>query len=227
MTDRIAVTFCSRGRPRSLQQSVDSLYGLADDPDNMEVRVAVDPDDPTVGRSISLLAGLQMPGVHLWTAPERYGYRGLHRYLNALAQQASPEARWLMWWNDDARMRTQGWDSIIRAQEGEAVLWPHANHVQHANLFPIWPKRWSDHTGLVTPTMHMDTWLQYVGESLGRHVQIPVEVFHDRADVTGNHDDATYAEGRKPMGPEGMAPDFQEILQMQFPGYVAKIREIL
>ena len=80
---------------------------------------------------------------------------------------------------------------------------------------------------MVTPTMHMATWLQYVGESLGRHVQLPVEVFHDRADVTGNHNDQTYHEGRQLMGPEGMAPDFQQIVQTQFVPYMHKIMEIL
>ena len=35
-----------------------------------------------------------------------------------------------------------------------------------------------------------------------------MEIIHDRADLTGNHDDLTYAEGRKLLGPEGMAPGF-------------------
>jgi hypothetical protein len=223
MTAGISVTFCSRGRPGSLEESVTTLLDHAEDYENVEILVAMDPDDPC--REQATCNVTELPNVQVFTAPHRWGYQGLHEYLNWLSPKAT--GIWQMWWNDDARMKTHGWDTAVLGHPREAILWPQANHVLHANLFPIWPRRWTAHTGQVTPTMHMDTWLQYVGESLARHDRIPVEVFHDRADVTGNHDDATYAEGRKPMGPEGMAPDFQEILQMQFPAYVAKISELL
>jgi hypothetical protein len=42
-------------------------------------------------------------------------------------------------------------------------------------------------------------------------VKIPVQILHDRADVTGGHDDLTYAEGRKLLGSEGMAPEFDAV----------------
>jgi hypothetical protein len=221
----ISVTFCSRGRPESLRDAVYSLKCNAEDWDEVEVFVAVDPDDSTVLQASELLAEYGMGDVNLWAAPERYGYQGLHKYLNDLSQFAT--GTWQMWFNDDARMQTQGWDSAIRSQQEEAILWPRANHVLHANLFPIWPRRWTEHVGMVTPTMHMDTWLQYVGEALGRHVQIPVEIFHDRADVTGNHNDDTYHEGRELMGPEGMAPDFQQVVMREFPVYMAKLKSVL
>jgi hypothetical protein len=214
---RISVIFASRGRPGALWLTLSQLMDLADFPADIEAIVAVDPDDETV-------RGLELPqGCRMWIAPERYGYQGLHHYLNQLAKMAA--GSWLMWWNDDMRMQTQGWDTIIR-QSPQGVLWPSANHLPHANIVPIWPKAWSDAAGMVTPTMHMDTWLQYVAETLGLHHQVPIEVVHDRADVTGGHDDQTYAEGRKPMGPEGMSPDFQPALT-QFPAYVEAVRGVL
>jgi hypothetical protein len=112
-----------------------------------------------------------------------------------------------MWFNDDMRAQTWSWDVAVR-QNRPAILWPHANHCHHANICPIWPRAWSDAMGHASPTSHMDTYLQYLGEALGRHDKIPVEIIHDRADVTGGHDDATYAEGRKKLGPEGMVPGF-------------------
>jgi hypothetical protein len=213
----ISVVFTSRGRPEALRLTLTQLMELAHFPGDIEAIVAVDPDDETV-------RGLELPaGCRMWTAPERYGYRGLHLYLNQLAEMAS--GRWLMWWNDDMRMQTQGWDTIIRMSP-QAVLWPAANHVHHANIVPIWPRAWSDAAGMVTPTMHMDTWLQYVGEHLGRHHKVPIEVVHERADVTGGHDDQTYAEGRKPMGSEGMSADFGPAMA-QFGAYVAAVRSVL
>lgn len=197
----ISVLLPSRGRPGSLASSTRELLELASQPDDVQVLVAIDPDDDATA------AAVLAPQVRLAVAPERYGYHGQQHYYSLLLATVSPDARWLMNWNDDARMLTAGWDEIIRSQE-PAVLWPAANHAPHACTFPAWPRAWSDALGHVTPTPHVDTYLQRLGEALGLLVKIPVEVLHDRADVTGGHDDATYAEGRKPLGPEGMVPGF-------------------
>jgi hypothetical protein len=214
----ISLVFTSRGRPESLSATLDGLWKLADHPACLEAIVAVDPDDhETQWKAVLPL------GARLWVAPERYGYQQLHYYLNQLAPLA--RGRWLMWWNDDMRMQTQGWDTVIR-HAPQGVLWPTANHVHHANIVPIWPKAWSDAAGMVCPTMHMDTWLQYAAEQLGLHHKVPIEVIHDRADVTGGHDDQTYAEGRGPMGPEGMSPAWGDAVR-QLPAWVAAVRGVL
>lgn len=205
----ISVVFCSRGRPDSLARALCSMYEHAAEPDEVEVIVAVDPDDiETIGATDGNgpLGSLNLPRqAGFWVAPERYGYTGLHLYLNQLAKMA--KGTWCLWFNDDMIMQTPGWDTVIRANR-PAILWPKANHVHHANIVPAWPRAWSDAIGHVSPTSHMDTYLQWLGDTLGRHDRIPVEVLHDRADVTGGHDDQTYAEGRKLLGPEGMVPGF-------------------
>jgi glycosyltransferase involved in cell wall biosynthesis len=203
----VSVCFASRGRPESLAQTLRGLVDLAAEPDQVEILVATDPDDEVTRDWLAVNGDQVPPGVTIWTAPQRFGYTRLHEYLNALAQQARGE--WVMWWNDDFTMVTSGWDKVIRANR-PAILWPHANHVHHANIAPIWPRAWSGAMGHVSPTTHMDTYLQRLGEALGRHDAIAVEIVHDRFDVTGGHDDATYAEGRKLLGPEGMAPGFDE-----------------
>jgi pimeloyl-ACP methyl ester carboxylesterase len=218
----ISLVFTSRGRPQDLIETLTGLWGLADHPELLEAIVAVDPDDEATLAAERKLEWA-VPRARLWVAPERYGYRNLHLYLNQLAVRA--RGTWCMWWNDDMRMQTQGWDTIIRLSP-QGVLWPSANHVQHANIVPVWPRAWSDAAGMVCPTMHMDTWLQYAGEQLGRHFQIPVEVVHHRADVTGEHDDQTYAEGRKLMGSEGMHPGFQDSLRL-LPGWIEAVRQVM
>lgn len=218
----ISLVFTSRGRPDDLQETLAGLWKLADRPELLEAIVAVDPDDEATLAAEQKLERA-VPRARLWVAPERYGYRNLHLYLNQLAVRA--RGTWCMWWNDDMRMQTQGWDTVIRHYR-QGVLWPAANHVQHANIVPIWPRAWSDAAGMVCPTMHMDTWLQYAGEALGRHFQIPVEVVHHRADVTGEHDDATYREGRYTMGPEGMHPDFHDALR-QLPAWIEAVRQVM
>lgn len=193
----ISVIFASRGRPASLKAATESLYQNAKDPDRIEIIVAVDPDDDSV-------TNYAWP-FRIWTAPERFGYTQLHLYLNSLAKLAHGE--WLMWFNDDMRMLTPGWDEII-ATHRPAVIWPKANHVHHANIAPAWPAEWSEITGHASPSSHMDTYWQRVGEALGLHDQVDISILHDRADVTGNHQDQTYEEGRKLLGPEGMVPEF-------------------
>jgi hypothetical protein len=196
----VSVTFCSRGRPESCGRTLRSLFGSADVPARVEAIIAVDPDEDIEAYTLALPAGAR-----LWIAPERYGYTRLHDYLNPLAAMAA--GRWCFWLNDDMTVLTPGWDTVVLAQE-PGVLWPRANHVIHANIAPAWPRSWSDALGYASPTSHMDTYLQRLGEAVGRHVPVPIEILHDRADVTGNHDDQTYAEGRARLGPEGMVPGF-------------------
>lgn len=219
MTDPdISLTFTSRGRPADLSLALNELWDLADEPSRLEAIVAVDPDDTATQVEATLPAGAR-----LWVAPERYGYQYLHLYLNEIVKLA--RGKWLMWFNDDMRMQTRGWDTVIRSKP-PGVLWPRANHVAHANVAPIWPKAWTDATGYVSPNMHLDTWLQWAAEQLGVHYPVDIEIVHDRADVTGNHDDATYREGRFLLGPEGMTEDFAPSLVL-FPAYLETIRGLL
>lgn len=182
---RISILLPSRGRPQALTESINGLLGLADQPDTVQILVAADPDD-----TATLTAALPVQAT-TWEAPERYGYPRLHKYVNRLAKQATSD--WLWLWNDDARILTPGWDTII-GQQSPCVLWPHSNDIPTCNTFPIWPRAWTDHLGHVSLSPHCDSWIQFLGQTLGRHERIAVEILHDRADLTGGHDDETRAE---------------------------------
>lgn len=209
----ISVVFASRNRPVSCGQAVRSLLGHATGPGDIEIIVALDPDEDYPAYQAACPYNTKFAISQI-----RHGYLQLNEYLNAAvryAQSHSNPGGWLMWFNDDMRMLTDGWDVAVRLSR-KAVLWPEANHVAHANIVPIWPACWTQATGRVSPVQHMDTYLQRLGEELGRHDKIPVRIFHDRADVTGGHDDETYAQGRKLLGSEGMVPGFShEEMMMQ------------
>lgn len=181
----ISVLLPSRGRPKALTESVGDLLELADKPSTVQVLVAADPDDIAT-QTVDLPQQAQV-----WTAPERYGYPRLHEYVNRLAEQADGD--WLMLWNDDARMLTAGWDTIV-SELPPGVLWPRSNDIPTCNTFPIWPRTWTDHLGHVSLSPHCDSWIQFLGQAIGRHERIDVEILHDRADLTGGHDDQTRAE---------------------------------
>jgi hypothetical protein len=158
---------------------------MAARPGSIQVLVGADPDDPST-REVDLPWQATV-----WTAPERYGYPRLHEYVNRLAEQADGD--WVMLWNDDARILTEGWDAAVAEQE-PGVLWPHSNDIPTCNTFPIWPRTWTDHLGHVSLSPHCDSWIQYLGQAIGRHERVGIDILHDRADLTGGHDDQTRAE---------------------------------
>lgn len=181
----VSVLLPSRGRPAALAETVDGLLAHAADPNRVEILVAADPDD-TPTQKVTLPRQCR-----IWVAPERYGYPRLHEYVNRLADQAA--GKWLWLWNDDARILTDHWDTHLE-QARETVLWPHSNDIPTCNTFPIWPRTWTNRLGHVSLSPHCDSWIQYLGQTLGRHERVAVDILHDRADLTGGHNDQTRAE---------------------------------
>lgn len=196
----ISVLCPSRNRPGLLERSLRSLRETASDPSRLEMWAGIDPDDPVDWLSLD---------AHCYFAPERFGYMQLHRYYNEMARLAT--GQWLLLWNDDAVMRTPGWDEIIAGQSPDQLLWLEANHHCTGNLFPCWPKAWSDAMGHVSLSANVDRWLSEIARAVGRERRVPVLVYHERADITGLNMDSTYLEGRALMGdhdhPEFFAPD--------------------
>ncbi len=184
----ISVLLPSRGRPASLTESVRSLRDTADHPQQLEILVAADPDDP-----LTRIAAKHANVDQILVTEVRYGYARLHEYVNRLAAQANGD--WQLLWNDDARMRTPGWDSVI-AEQPPGVLWPATNNGPWLNTFPV------THTSVITAlghwslSPHCDSWIQDVAETAGIHHRIQVEVLHDRFDLTGGHHDQTWAEAQ-------------------------------
>lgn len=196
----ISVLLPTRGRPGQLDASVSSLLGSAAHPDQVEVLCAGDPDDGETADMCATMARFYGHDcVRSWTAPERFGYRGMHRYVNFLAARAA--GSWLMLWNDDARMVTPGWDEKVLRHSADRVLWPRCNHAQGGNLFPVWPASWHRALGYAALAPNVDVWVSEVARRLGVEERLDVEVMHLRPDVTGAPVDQVHAEGRAAMGP--------------------------
>lgn len=179
----ISVLCPTRGRPDSMRRSAATLLDHATHPDRVEILTACDDDDPRLADyDIPTLIGPPL------------GYRGLHRYVNTLADVARGE--WLFLWNDDVEMLTDGWDEVVEAQ-APGVLSPRSNHggppdsVAHC-IFPIVPASWVKACGHFALNCHNDTWWGEIGHALGVLHGIAVEVVHRRADLTGDHDDETF-----------------------------------
>jgi hypothetical protein len=180
----ISVLVPSRGRPAQLARSIASL-GDGD----LEVLVRIDDDDPCRDEYLAL------PYISVTVGP-RHGYAQLHRYYNELAERAAGE--WLLIWNDDSIMETRDWIDIVSSYDGKmVVLNPTTNHANwdiDMNVFPIFPRRMVELMGHISLSPHNDSWIEFVARDAGIMIRSPIVILHDRADLTGNNDDQTYAD---------------------------------
>ena len=171
----------SRGRPELLARSVASLASRTNRTD-WEVLVALDDDDPQRTAYDSTIVSIY--------SGERKGYARLNE---TIADLLIPHAKghWVWLWNDDALMETQDWLEVLAKESADGVLCPKTNHENGSlNVFPIIPKAWIAIAGWAKNGAN-DTWFQVVGSMIDRHRTVPISILHDRADLTGNNNDAT------------------------------------
>ena len=191
---KIAILLPTRGRTATLTRSLIGLLKKADDLDSIQVLLGLDTDD-TVGIEHfqnELQPLLDDLGVH-YTAMsfEPLGYSNLHGYVNALAKASS--ADWMFFWNDDAIMESNSWDTEIIRYTGQFKLLAVHTHNDHPySIFPIVPRAWLDVIGHLSLHSMNDAWLSQIAYCIDIYQRIDVHVLHDRADLTGNNLDATY-----------------------------------
>ena len=212
----IGMLLATRGRTESLGRCIHSLIDLADDPNRLQLMFAFDTDD-AIG-AVYFQEHLQpwMDERKLnYTAMqfERQGYHRLNVYNNKLAEHT--DARWLMIWNDDAVMETQGWDTEIMKREGNFKLLAVHTHRDHPySIFPILPRKWYELLGYISPHSVQDGWLSQQAYMLDIFERIPVWVLHDRADITGNNNDVTFRERAALEGKPDDPNDFHNAQQI-------------
>lgn len=183
----------SRGR---YDLMVESIASLKDKEGNWDIHIAIDPDEEAMNDYLAL----NDKKIHVYVMPERYGYRQLHKYYNAMA--AKSDGDWIFNWNDDAQMITEDWfDKIVAHDHTIAqVLSPY--HPQD-NLFPVISRRWYEVLKHYSLSPHVDSWVQQIGEWTGSQVFVPdFEIHHNGTAMK----DPTYLEGREDI--RFSAPEF-------------------
>lgn len=210
----IAILLPTRGRDGMLERSVKSVIDLADDASRVQIMFGFDSDDDVGTRYFTeqLQPWLDERDVN-YTAMTftPLGYIRLNEYVNELARNS--DARWLVFWNDDAVMQTQGWDTTIMSHEGEFKLLAfHTHHDHPYSIFPIVPRAWLNLLGYLSPHQISDAWLSQQAYMLDIWERIPVDVLHDRHDLTGNNNDETF--NNRPML-EGNPMDPRDFHSMQ------------
>jgi glycosyltransferase involved in cell wall biosynthesis len=222
-TQKISVLLPTRKRARALVTSLTSICNNFSGDGELEILIAYDRDDD---ESRNFFATVWPDLNRYWPCvtlqifeSERYGYTQLHRYVNLLGSHATGD--WIMFWNDDAVMLTNAWDrEVLKYPDYFGCLRMQCiNHQHPFALFPIIPQGWVKLFREISPVVHSDWWIYNVTAPLTRMLNIRVDVYHNRADITGGNNDETYretsysADGKDPTNPVDYAhPDRQRDL---------------
>jgi hypothetical protein len=207
----IAVIMPTRGRTEILLNSLKSLVLNADDVSRIQILLAFDEDDnigyPYYESTVKpWMAQVGVANI-VWKSP-RLGYRRLHDYYNFLASQAKSD--WIVGWNDDARMESQGWDSeIVKYTSQFKLLAFRSNHDHPYAIFPVIPRDWIHILGHYSLHNQTDAWISQIAYALDIYHPIDSYVIHERADlVDGVEKDATYQEREYLEGDTSNPVDF-------------------
>lgn len=208
----ISILLPTRKRTQALTKSVTSLLERAENPANLEILIAYDNDDTESseyfaenGDWVQLMKKYNTNTQVAECEPQ--GYLNLNTYVNGLAEAS--KGHLLMFWNDDAEMLTDNWDSLVWQNKNYFGLlrMPCVNQPHPFALFPIIPAKWTEIFGCVSPVNHSDWWIYNVCVRMNRIKNLPIEVIHNRADVNGENNDETYKnnsyalDGRSPHDP--------------------------
>lgn len=192
----VSVLVPTRGRPDRLMKSIKSLIDLADNASELQILIGIDKDDEKTigGLPDELIPYLNQNRVsYAAVGYDRKGYARLHEYYNDLA--AYCQAKWIMVWNDDAVMKTPGWDSKIKARNGKFCVLAFDTHNHHPySIFPVVPRDWYALVGCLSNHQMVDSVISQMAYHLDVMEYTDIQVDHERFDFTGENPDETYRE---------------------------------
>lgn len=197
-TPKISILLPTRKRTEALINSLNSLITTASDSANLEILIAYDEDDRESQEFFATQWAdyiAQCNASYKIFETERFGYTRLNEYINLLAENATGD--WLFFWNDDALMLTDNWDSEVLKNDVSKMqlLRIPCSTMEHPfALMPIFPRTWVETFGCVSPVSHSDWWIYNVCKPNNLVSDINALFYHDRADVTGGNNDETFAE---------------------------------
>lgn len=196
MTPTISILLPTRKRKEALERSLKTLFDLADHPERIELLLGFDDDDQdTLQYFLDNIAPYLDNKQVIYTVAKfrRLGYQKLNEYLNELYKHST--GRWIFFYNDDAAMETQGWDTICMQHDNEFTLIRTETTNGHPYaIFPIIPRKWVELIGHISLHQLNDAWVSQIAWMLDIVTTVPVMVAHERFDLTGANNDSTFTE---------------------------------
>jgi hypothetical protein len=94
-------------------------------------------------------------------------------------------------------MKTAAWDARIRERTGDFKLLSVYTHNNHPySIFPILPRQWFEILGHISQHSSNDAYVSQLAYYLDIFERIDVHCDHNRCDITGINNDATYQQRR-------------------------------
>lgn len=227
----ISILLPTRKRVDMVEASLASLLGRARNPEHMEVLIAYDDDDQ---QSHEYFTGAgwenfisQWPVQHKIFCVPRWGYRALHKYINMLAQAS--RGQWIFFWSDDPLMETDYWDDHVHANKDFVGLLHivASNAPMNCSILPLFHRQWIELFGCVSPINHADSWMSDICWNARARRVIPVTIFHDRFEDSGNNRDETYEDKRRAIAHDSSA-DYHTLESKQMRAeWAQRLREYL
>jgi len=196
----ISVLLPTRKRVDLVKKSISSVLDLADNPDAIQIAVAYDYDDTDsdtyfLSKDWNQFVELRGARQIVLRTKNVGGFTNLYEYYNCLADYT--DSKWILIWNDDAVMLSQGWDTEIwNNRNWHGMLTMESNcRFDHARpdqaLFPAIPRTWHTLFGKLA-SCTIDVWIGDICREVDAIKVISSEIFHDHADVTGNNNDEIF-----------------------------------
>lgn len=165
----MSVLLPTRQRAGWAAKTIASVLSTCSRPENVEILVRADEDDPEVNAMIQLVS--QLPNanrIKIFIGPRRMGYFSLHEFYNELCTHATGD--WVMMFNDDATIETPNWDVILDNCEPDnpkvnsTVAMGHFELVQKDQdfVFPMVRRKAVQILGHLSLHAHNDAWLIYL-----------------------------------------------------------------
>jgi hypothetical protein len=100
-------------------------------------------------------------------------------------------------WNDDAVMKTPGWDQVVKAHNGQfKVLKVHTHNEHPYSIFPIVPRAWFDQLGQLSRHHMIDAEISQMAYMLDIMEIVDIDVTHNQVELTQSATDTAQPKHR-------------------------------
>lgn len=188
----VSVLLPSRGRPAGLLNAVSSLVVRCDNPQSIEILIRLDDDDAESQKAVEYMNGIFGDATSIRTiiGPRGDGYIALHKFVEELCAVARGD--FLLLFNDDVLMDTNGWDAELDRFRNELCVLrlrsPMPRECAHLTAFPAVHRKLHQIIGHFSLNGFCDAWIQDISRGAGIERRCRVRVTHkqkyDNMDAT-------------------------------------------
>lgn len=197
----VSVLLPSRGRPAGLFNAVSSLIARCDSPESIEILIRLDDDDHESQKAVEYMNGIFGDATSIRTiiGPRGDGYIALHKFVEELCAVARGD--FLLLFNDDTLMDTNGWDTELGRFRNELCVLrlrsPIPREFSHLTAFPAVHRKVHQIIGHFSLNGFCDAWIQDISRGAGIErfcgVRVTHRQKHDGTDPTANDAMGVYA----------------------------------